>query len=83
METDCSDPEARLKAHEGGRRQRVYKLQKILKQVGIKWSPIYLRRCLDERYKDPVNRMNALVRKRYPGVPGDTGKSVEVAGKVT
>ena len=52
-------------------------LMKILKQVGIKWSPIYLRRCLDERYKDPVNRMNALARKRYPGVPEDTGKSVE------
>lgn len=52
-------------------------LIKILKQVGIKWNAIYLRRCLDERYKDPVNRMNALARKRHPGVPQDTGKTTE------
>jgi hypothetical protein len=52
-------------------------LIKIVKQVGIRWNPIYLRRCLDERYKNPVNRLNALARKRYPGVPQDTGKTAE------
>lgn len=49
----------------------------ILKQVGIRWNPIYLRRCLDERYKDPTNRANALARKKHPGVPQDTGKTEE------
>ena len=52
-------------------------LIKILKQVGLKWNPIYLRRCLDERYKDPTNRANALARKTYPGVPEDSGRTVE------
>ena len=52
-------------------------LMKVLKQAGIRWNAIYLRRCLDERYKNPVNRLNALARQRHPGVPQDTGKSAE------
>jgi hypothetical protein len=52
-------------------------LMKVLKQAGIKWNAIYLRRCLDERYKNPVNRLNALARKTHPGVPEDTGKTEE------
>lgn len=52
-------------------------LIKVLKRTGINWSPIYLRRCLDERYKNPVNRLNALARKEHPGVPQDTGKTAE------
>jgi hypothetical protein len=52
-------------------------LTKILKQTGVRWNAIYLRRCLDERYKDPTNRMNALARKQHPGVPQDTGLTAE------
>lgn len=52
-------------------------LMKVLKQVGIKWNTIYLRRVLDERYKNPTNRLNALARHRHPGVPQDTGKTPE------
>jgi len=52
-------------------------LIKVLKVTGINWSPIYLRRCLDERYKNPVNRLNALARKSHPGVPQDTGRTEE------
>lgn len=48
-------------------------LMKVLKQTGIKWNAIYLRRVLDERYKNPTNRLNALARQRHPGVPQDTG----------
>jgi predicted site-specific integrase-resolvase len=49
----------------------------ILKRAGIKWSPIYLRRCLDEKYKNPVNRANALARKKYPGLPEDSGRTID------
>lgn len=49
----------------------------ILRQVGIKWNPIYLRRCLDDHYKNPINRANALARQRHPGVPQETGKTVK------
>ena len=52
-------------------------LMKVLKQTGIKWNAIYLRRCLEERYKDPANRLNALARQRHPGVPQDTGLTAE------
>jgi hypothetical protein len=47
------------------------------KQVGIKWNPIYLRRCLDERYENPVNRINALARKQHIGIPQDSGRTDE------
>ena len=49
----------------------------ILRQAGVKWNPIYLRRCLDERYKDPTNRANALARKAHPVVPQDTDRTAE------
>ena len=52
-------------------------LIKDLKKHGIKWNAIYLRRVLDERYKDPTNRLNALARQRHFGVPEDKGKTVE------
>ena len=52
-------------------------LLKHLKYCGIKWNAIYLRRVLDERYKDPKNRLNALARQAHPGVPQDTDKTAE------
>ena len=48
-----------------------------LKHSGIKWNAIYLRRVLDERYKDPTNRFNAQARKKHFGVPQDTGLTAE------
>ena len=52
-------------------------LIRIIKHVGLRWNAIYLRRCLDERFKNPVNRANALARERHPGVPEDSGRTVE------
>ena len=52
-------------------------LIRIIKQVGLRWNAIYLRRCLDERFKNPINRANALARERHPGVPEDSGRNVE------
>ena len=49
----------------------------LVKQANIRWSPIYIRRCLDEHYKNPSQRANALARQRHPGVPQDTGKTAE------
>lgn len=51
-------------------------IMKLLKQARIKWSPIYLRRCLDNRYKEPINQANALARKQHPGLPEDSGRTV-------
>jgi hypothetical protein len=48
----------------------------ILRQARIKWNAIYLRRCLPERYKNPVKSKNALARE-YPGVPEDSGRTIE------
>ena len=52
-------------------------LIRIIKHVGLRWNAIYLRRCLDERFKNPVNRANALARKKYPGLPEDSGRDVK------
>jgi hypothetical protein len=48
----------------------------ILRQARIKWNAIYLRRCLPERYKNPVKSKNALARE-YPGVVQDSGRTIE------
>jgi hypothetical protein len=37
----------------------------ILKQIGVGWSPKYIRKCLDKKYKDPTNQANALARERH------------------
>jgi hypothetical protein len=52
-------------------------IMKLLRQVGMKWSPIYLRRCLDNRYKEPVNQANALARKKNPGLPQDSDRTTQ------
>jgi hypothetical protein len=57
-------------------------LVSILKQHKIKWNAIYIRRCLEEKYKDPTYRLAALARhernkKENAGVPSDTGRTVE------
>ena len=52
-------------------------LIRIIKHVGLRWNAIYLRRCLDERFKNPINRANALARERHPRVPEDSGRTVE------
>ena len=51
----------------------------VLKQARVKWSEKYLRKCLPDRYKDPIKRSNALLRKREgpAGTPPDTGLSVD------
>jgi hypothetical protein len=50
----------------------------LLKNAGLRWSPMYLRRCLDNRYKEPINRLNALARsKQNPGMVSDSGRSQE------
>jgi hypothetical protein len=36
---------------------------KLIRQAGLKWSPIYLRRVLDDKYKDSISQANALKRK--------------------
>ena len=55
-------------------------LMNVLKQARVNWSIKYLRKCLDERYKNPTNRANALLRHKRdgpPGTPPDTGLTAE------
>ena len=49
----------------------------LLREARLKWSAEYVRECLDSHYKSEFRRTNALARKRHPGVPEDTGKTVE------
>ena len=37
---------------------------KLIEQAELGWSDDYLRRVLDDKYKDPISQVNALKRKR-------------------
>lgn len=55
-------------------------LMNVLKQARVNWSIKYLRKCLEERYKDPAHRQSALLRHKRegpPGTPPDTGMTTE------
>lgn len=49
----------------------------LIKEGGLRWSSVYIRRCLDERFKSQYRRENALQRiAKKKGIPQDTDKTV-------